>query len=179
MENKKMIIEEILKSRHKLFLFSLKLLKNNVQSAEDLTQDALQKAISNVDNLKNTDNIGGWLYTIARNIFINNYRKNKKKLTYYVGDSFESGVIVSIIDSYDSVQNSESNVDFILAQLKRVSPKYRECIELHMGGNKINEIAAMLNIPSGTVKSRIFMGRKELKGKIKPALENLDFEIRD
>ena len=72
LENKNIIIEEILNSRQKLFLFSLKLLKNNKQSAEDLTQDTIQKAISNIDSLKNTDNIGGWLYTIARNIFINN-----------------------------------------------------------------------------------------------------------
>ena len=179
MENKNIIIEEILNSRQKLFLFSLKLLKNNKQSAEDLTQDTIQKAISNIDSLKNTDNIGGWLYTIARNIFINNYRRNKKKPTYYVGDSFESGVVVSVADSYDSIKDAESNIDFIMAQLKRVNPKYKECIELHMGGNKIEEIAAILNIPSGTVKSRIFMGRKELKGKIKPVLENLDFEIRD
>jgi RNA polymerase sigma-70 factor (ECF subfamily) len=179
MEDKNNIIEEILNSRQKLFIFSLKLLNNNKQSAEDLTQDAIYKAINSLDNLKNCDNIGGWLYTITRNIFINNYRKNKKKPTYYVGDSFESIFTISIADSYDSVQDAESNIDFVMAQLNRAKPKYKECIELHMVGSKIEEIAHLLNIPSGTVKSRIFMGRKELKGKIKPVLENLDFEIRD
>lgn len=179
MENKNIIIEEILNSRNKLYLFSLNLLKNNKQSAEDLTQDAIQKAISNIDSLKNYDNIGGWLYTIAKNIFINNYRKNQRKPTYYVGDFFASINTISVADSYDSIQNAESNIDFILAQLKRVNPKYKECIELHMKGNKIKDIAVILNIPSGTVKSRIFMGRKQLKGKIKTVIQNLDFEIRD
>jgi RNA polymerase sigma-70 factor (ECF subfamily) len=179
MKNKDIIIEEIINLKQKLFIFSLKLSNNNKQHAEDLTQDAIHKAISSIDNLKNCQNINGWLYTITRNIFINNYRKNKKKPTYYVGDSFESINTISVADAYDSIQNTESNVDFILAQLKRVNPKYKECIELHMNGNKIEEIALMLNIPSGTVKSRIFMGRKQLKGKIKTVIKNLDFEIRD
>lgn len=179
MQQKEKIIKEILESRQNIYFFSLKLLKNNKQSAEDLTQDTIQKAILNIDNVKHDENIKGWVCVIARNIFINNYRKNKKKQTYYIGDSFDSGVTVSVRDSYDSIQEKESNSDYILAQLKRVSPKYKECIELHMEGNKIREISQLLNIPTGTVKSRIFYGRKELKEKIKPIIENLDFEIRD
>lgn len=179
MEQKININKEILKTEHKTFLFALKLFKGNRQSAEDLTQDALLKAISYAPQLKTMDNIQGWVYTIAKSIFINDYRKKKKRQTFLMGDSFESKTATNIIDEYDSVQNAESNIDFILAQLKRVNPKYQECIQLHMNGKKIEEIATLLNIPSGTVKSRIFMGRKEMKEKIKPILEHLDFEIRD
>lgn len=48
-----------------------------------------------------------------------------------------------------------------------------------LDGKKIEEISAILDIPAGTVKSRIFMGRKEMKEKLKPILDELDFEIRD
>jgi DNA-directed RNA polymerase specialized sigma24 family protein len=48
-----------------------------------------------------------------------------------------------------------------------------------MDGNKIKDISLILNIPLNTVKSRMFMGRKEMKENIQPILETLDFEIRD
>jgi len=179
MENNINIIEEITKNKNRIYLFSLKLLKYDKQSAEDLTQDTMQKAISYVPELKNTDNISGWLHAIARNIFINDYRKKKKRPTYFVGDSFESTITNNIIDNYDSIQETESNIGFIMAQLKRVNPKYEQCIQLMLEGKKIEEISSILNIPTGTVKSRIFMGRKEMKENIKPILEELDFEIRD
>lgn len=173
------INEEIIKTKHKTFLFAIKLFNGNKQCAEDLTQDTLLKAISCSTQIKNMDNIQGWVYTIAKSIFINEYRKKKKKQTLFIGDSFESKITTSIVDEHDSIKNTESNVDFIMAQLKRVNPKYKKCIELHMNGNKIEEISLILNIPTGTVKSRIFMGRKEMKSKIKPILGHLDFEIRD
>lgn len=179
MEKNINVIEEIIKNQHKIYLFSLKLLKYDKQSADDLTQDTMQKAISYAPDLKNTDNISGWLYAIARNIFINDYRKKKKKPTYFVGDSFESTVTNNIIDNYDSIQEAESNIEFIMSQLKRVNPKYEKCIRLMLDGKKIEEISAILDIPAGTVKSRIFMGRKEMKEKLKPILDELDFEIRD
>jgi RNA polymerase sigma-70 factor (ECF subfamily) len=179
MKSETQLIEEILSYEKQIFIFCFNLLKHNKQSAEDLTQDTLQKAFVNLNKITSDEHLKSWLYTIARNTFINNYRKTKNKKVLFIGDAFDYKSTTSIPDNFDSIQEKESNVDFILAQLKRIKPKYKECMQLHIDGNKIEEIAVKLNIPSGTVKSRIFKGRQQMKENIKPIMQYIQFDIRD
>jgi len=180
MKENKQLIEEILTHQQKLYFFCAKLYNyKDKESAEDLTQEVIFKAISKIPSLKSTDNIKSWLYTIAKNTFINEYRSKKvKPKSIFITEQSEN-LVESIPDNYDSIQNVESNVEFIYAQLKRVNPKYLKCIELYMEGNKMKDISLILNIPINTVKSRILIGRKEMRKNIQPILETLDFEIRD
>ena len=108
------------------------LLTSNRDDAYDLLQDTTLKALDNEEKYVENVNFKGWVFTIMRNIFINNYRK---------------GVISAAIYSF--------------------SDDYRIPFSMHVAGYKYNEIAEKMNLPLGTVKSRIFFARQRLQKLLK------------
>ena len=101
-----------------------------------------------------------------RNIFINNYRQNVKKATvidqsedlYHLNLSQDSGL---------STPEGSYNVKEISAALNEFSDEYRVPFNMYIAGYKYNEIAEKMNLPVGTVKSRIFFARKKLREELK------------
>jgi len=147
-----------------LHTFAYKLTKNS-EEAKDLYQETAFRAISNVDKFIPGTNLKAWLLTIMKNIFINNYRKNVKTRT--IIDSTEN--LYFINSGAGSINNSaESNImmDELSTMVESLDESLRVPFEMHYLGHKYQEIAETLNLPLGTVKSRIFFARKELKDKI-------------
>lgn len=147
-----------------LHTFAYKLTKNS-EEAKDLYQETAFRAISNVDKFIPGTNLKAWLLTIMKNIFINNYRKNVKTRT--IIDSTEN--LYFINSGAGSISNSaESNImmDELSTMVEDLDESLRVPFEMHYLGHKYQEIAETLNLPLGTVKSRIFFARKELKDKI-------------
>lgn len=144
-----------------LHTFAYKLTKNS-EEAKDLYQETAFRAISNVDKFIPGTNLKAWLLTIMKNIFINNYRKNVKTRT--IIDSTEN--LYYINSGAASISNSaESNImmNELSAMVESLDASLRVPFEMHYLGHKYQEIAETLNLPLGTVKSRIFFARKELK----------------
>ena len=123
------------------------------------------KALYNIEKYADETNFKGWMYTIMRNIFINNYRKTLRDQTYvdktddqyYLnkqwdieGDSLESG--------YDMKE---------MRRIVNALPKYRQPFSMYVAGFKYREIADKMNLPLGTVKSRIHFTRKKLQEELK------------
>jgi len=134
--------------------------------AKDLVQDTLLKGIRFCANFERGTNIKGWLYVIMRNTFINNYRKDQKKQTLIVQE--EEITSPSLIKS--ATRNS-SGATFMMEDIRRalasVPEVYSYPFQRYFEGYKYEEISAELDIPLGTVKTRIHQARLLLKKYLK------------
>ena len=144
--------------------FAYNLTKNS-EDAKDLYQETAFRAMTNREKFRAGTNFKAWLFTIMKNIFINNYRRRVKRN--------------SILDSTDNLYYLNSGWDDTgnKAETKIFMQELHEMIEnldeslrvpfmLHYRGFKYQEIADQLGLPLGTIKSRIFFARKELKALI-------------
>ena len=138
------------------------MLTSNRDDAYDLLQDTTLKVLANQDKYVENTNFKGWVFTIMRNIFINNYRRVVRSATiidqtedyYHLNVSQDSG-LESPEGSYGA---SEIN-----AAIEAFPEKYRVPFSMHVAGYKYNEIAEEMGLPLGTIKSRIFFARQELQ----------------
>ncbi|MDH5399461.1 MAG: RNA polymerase sigma factor [Cyclobacteriaceae bacterium] len=130
--------------------------------SKDLVQETILKALNNRSKFKPGTNIKGWLYIIMRNIFINNYRKAKRKNE--IQDQSENMYYLNQADNYTFHRpDKAAEYNDVEASVKALSSKYREPFELHTEGYRYEEIAEKLDIPLGTVKNRIYHARKKLQ----------------
>jgi len=132
------------------------------QDAEDLVQDTILKAITYHSKFQEGTNLKGWLYTIMKNTFINNYRK----IIRTSGVVIKSEEISSSNLMYSSTENRGENsfvMDDIKEALSKLSEDYYVPFTMYFEGYKYQEIADYLCIPIGTVKTRIHMARIMLK----------------
>lgn len=138
----------------------------NRDDAYDLLQDTTLKALDNEDKYVDNVNFKGWVFTIMRNIFINNYRKGVRSATvidqtedlYHLNLPQESG-----LDTPDgSIAAKE-----ITSAIDSFSDEFRIPFSMHVAGYKYNEIAEEMGLPLGTVKSRIFFARQRLQELLK------------
>ncbi len=141
-------------------------LTRDTEAAKDLFQETLYRAISNKDKYNVGTNIKAWLYTIMRNIFINNYRRKAKQNTIF--DSSPNEFLLNSSPSVIISNNAESNLRMKDIQLAvhQLPEIFRNPFLLYFDGFKYHEIADMLHEPLGTIKSRIHFARKLLKEQI-------------
>lgn len=135
---------------------------HDVEDANDLVQDTLIKAIRYHHLYKTGTNLKGWLYTIMRNTFINDYRKGNRKNAVIQNTEDFSPQHLSIIANNNADENKFLMKD-IQTALSRLQPEYAVPFLRYFEGYRYHEIAEELQIPIGTVKTRIHMARKELK----------------
>jgi RNA polymerase sigma-70 factor (ECF subfamily) len=100
-----------------------------------------------------------------KNTFINNYRKKVRKNTLM--DSTDN---LYFINSSDTIVRNDADSDILLEELNEqidsLDENLKNTFRMHFRGFKYHEIADMEDIPLGTVKSRIFLARKEIKRKL-------------
>ncbi len=141
-------------------------LTTNREEAQDLLQDTTLKALDNEDKYVDNVNFKGWIFTIMRNIFINNYRQTVRKATvidqtkelYHLNVSQDSGI--------DTPDGSFA-IKEISEAINSFSDDYRIPFSMHVAGYKYQEIAEKMQLPLGTLKSRIFFARQRLQGMLK------------
>lgn len=140
------------------FAYSLTL---NQDDAKDLVQDTFLKALLNKDSFEEGSNLKAWLFTIMKNTFINNYRKNKK-IQSTIAKEQEIPWINNL--PADKIYNSDHNTNLqqVLLFINQLPEEQKNAFEMTNQGFKYDEIADFYDIPIGTVKSRIFFARKKL-----------------
>jgi RNA polymerase sigma-70 factor (ECF subfamily) len=131
----------------------------NVEDAEDLLQDTLLKALRYRNNFADGTNFKGWLYTIMRNIFINNYKR--KKLLQTVQDQTGDQFYLNRGNHSDNVSQVINEKDIRVA-IDELADDFRKPFQMFIEGYHYDEISSSMSIPLGTVKSRIFHARKKL-----------------
>jgi RNA polymerase sigma-70 factor (ECF subfamily) len=140
-------------------------LTKDTEAANDLYQETLYKALANHEKYNTGTNIKAWLFTIMRNIFINNYRRKAKQKTIF--DNTPEDYLLNLKQS--SVTNSaESNlrVKEINTAIDRLPEIFKMPFLLYLDGYRYQEIAEYLQEPLGTIKSRIHFARKLLKEQV-------------
>jgi RNA polymerase sigma factor (sigma-70 family) len=143
-----------------------KSLTQNEEEAKDLVQDTFLKAITYRDKFEENTNLKAWTYTIMKNTFINNYRRNSK--VNMVIDNSSDLYYLNSSKSFDEV-NPESALSHkdISTVVSNLEDDHRIPFQMHHTGYKYKEIAEHLNLSIGTVKSRIFFSRKKLMDSLK------------
>jgi RNA polymerase sigma factor (sigma-70 family) len=144
--------------------FAINLTRDN-EAAKDLYQETLYKALANQEKYNDGTNIKAWLFTIMRNIFINNYRRAAKQKTVF--DNSTNDFLLN--NNQLTVANvAESTIEMkeIKKAIYNLPEIFKTPFSLYFDGYKYHEIADALNEPLGTIKSRIHFARKLLKEQI-------------
>lgn len=157
--------QDLLSVQTELLNFAYKLTADR-EEANDLLQETSLKALDNEDKYTAETNFRGWIYTIMRNIFINNYRKALRDQTYVDQTDNQFYLNQNIDIEGDSTEGS-----YDLKEMRRIVnalPKeYRIPFSMYVSGFKYREIADKLGLPLGTVKSRIYFTRQKLQEELK------------
>ncbi|KGN32905.1 RNA polymerase sigma24 factor [Knoellia sinensis KCTC 19936] len=120
--------------------------------AQDATQEAFAKAWSDWTRVSTHDDPTAWVRTVARRIAISQWRRGKARDRAYT----RHGATAT------QAQPDENRVA-VVAALRQLSPALRETVALHyLGDRSIEQIAAELGVPAGTVKARLHRGRAQL-----------------
>ena len=144
--------------------FAVNLTKDN-ETANDLFQETLYKALANQEKYNVGTNIKAWLFTIMRNIFINDYRRRAKQKTIF--DNSAGDYLINLKQvSVRNTAESSLQVKEINEAIHQLPEIFKTPFTLYFDGYKYQEIADVLGEPLGTVKSRIHFARKLLKDRL-------------
>ena len=156
--------KEITKLDNLLFSFALRLTRSQ-QDAQDLMQETAMRAYRHRDKFTMGTNFKSWVSTIMRNTYINRYRKAKSRK--HVNQPIESFTFA--LESRSAIPNQGEH-DMRMGELKNmlgsIGEIYRIPFLMFYQGYEYKEIAQQLDIPIGTVKSRIFLARQKMKAMI-------------
>jgi len=144
----------------KMFFFALSL-TSNTDKANDLVQETYLRALTYQNKFSSDTNLMAWIYTIMKNTFINEYRRNVKARSTIETQSDRLHISFSRDDFYPSVDSIHAAKE-IYKKIAMLEEEFREPFELFLNGYKYKEIAEKLDLPLGTIKSRIFFTRKKL-----------------
>ncbi len=145
-----------IEAKLKYFAYSL---TTNQEEAKDLLQETMLKALTNRDKFTDPRNFNSWAYTIMKNTFINNYRRNAKSNTIF--NKAENNENLAHKQQAISPE-SEHAYKEIRKKVNNLQNDFRVPFQMFTEGFKYKEIAEKLDIPIGTVKSKIFFARQKL-----------------
>jgi len=144
-----------------LFQFAIKYTKD-ADDANDLIQDTMMKAFKYYAQFEPGSNLKAWLFTIMKNTFINNYRRKVKTNSFIHQNEEISSAELSYSANKNLAEGSFIMKD-IQKALKTLPDCYAQPFVRYFEGYKYHEIAEELDMPIGTVKTRIHIARKLLK----------------
>ena len=157
-------LENVLGEQKSLFSFALKLTLDK-DRAHDLVQDTTLRALNNEDKFVESSNFKGWIYTIMRNIFLNNCRRFSHEQV--MSDDSRDIVELAPCTPDSHTPDSSYSLNEIAEIIASFPEDYRRPFNMHIAGYKYEEISSMLGMPLGTVKSRIFFTRRKLREMLK------------
>lgn len=157
------LFDDLLVDLHdNMYSFALSLTSDR-ETAEDLTQETSLRVLSNRDKYQANTNFKGWVFTVMRNLFINNYHRvvrtrkiidENADLSYLGAQQNSEGM---------GSPDHELSLKEINAAIAHLGDELKLPFSMYVSGYKYKEIAEHLNLPIGTVKSRIFLARKQLR----------------
>jgi RNA polymerase sigma-70 factor, ECF subfamily len=163
--------DEMLPHLDAIYNFALRL-TTDPNDAEDLVQDTIVKAFRFFNSYEKGTNAKAWLFRILKNSYINNYRKKSKQPHQVDYDEIST--------FYETVRSEQSNTtdmedimygqlldDDVTRALERIPEDFRTVVLLcDVEGFTYEEIANMLDVPIGTIRSRLHRGRNLLRAQL-------------
>ena len=157
--------QKLLSLQENMMNFALMLTANR-DDAQDLLQDTTLKVLDNQDKFVDNVNFKGWVLTVMRNIFIYNYHMIIRVQTV-VDSSADLYNLDVVNDSGFDSPDKAYQIKEITKAINGLNDDLKVPFSMFLSGYKYNEIAEKLNVPLGTVKSRIFFARQELQKRLK------------
>jgi RNA polymerase sigma factor (sigma-70 family) len=155
----------LLGQKERLLFYAMSL-TSDTENAQDLLQETFLKALTYSDKFTQNTNFKAWVSTIMKNTFINNYRRNVSAKNTFVSSDNEFHMNIEKDKGYptpESIYNSKEIINCI----NDLDTDYKIPFNMFIEGFKYKEIAEELDMPLGTVKSRIFCARKKLEKSLK------------
>ncbi|MBK9793442.1 MAG: sigma-70 family RNA polymerase sigma factor [Sphingobacteriales bacterium] len=173
--------DELLPHADALYNFAYHLTYNE-EDANDLVQDTFMKAFRFINSFDSGTNAKAWLFKILKNGFINEYRRKKKEpskvdyediIAYQDADEDKGGVAFDLReDIFDGMMGDE-----ITIALNSLPIDFKTVILLcDIEGFTYEEIAKIIDIPIGTVRSRLHRARNMLKESLKEYAEKMGYK---
>ena len=152
---------DLVNMQEQLFYYALQLTEDR-EDAMDLVQETSYKALKNRTRLHNEDHIRAWLYTILKNTYINYLRSSHyRQLVHDTDEVFQHAAQTGDLSTS---QPDEALMKKELHEIIQMLPGvYGKPIHMFLTGYSYKEIAQQMNIPIGTVKSRIHLGKKQIR----------------
>ena len=167
--------KKLLSMQENMMNFALMLTANR-DDAQDLMQDTTLKVLDNQEKFVDNINFKGWVLTVMRNIFINNYHKIVRTQTVV-----DQGVDLYNLDvvndsGFDSPDGSYQ-IQEITKAINGLNNELKVPFSMFLSGYKYNEIADKLDVPLGTVKSRIFFRSTRITKSFKRFSSRIKFTL--
>lgn len=144
-------------------------LTSDYDEVNDLIQETVLRALVGRSLFVQNSNFEGWLHAIMRHVFINKSHCIKNDEVSL--DELNMEMMLEISNGQENMQDDslsvKSDIKDILHMMDVLPDEYRRPFDLYIGGYHYYEIAEMLNLPVGTVKSRINFGRHRLQKYLK------------
>jgi RNA polymerase sigma-70 factor (ECF subfamily) len=171
--------------RHKKKIYYLAYdITGDHQEAEDISQEVFIKMFRSLKNFRRDAKVSSWLYKITFNTCIDSLRKRPSKLSGSLEEIDQLKILadpmVSKSLSFDPERDAEASQiqKRIAVSLQNISPKERAVFVMrHYNDLKLNEIAEIMNVKIGTVKSLLFRAVKKLQRELSPYLGKQAMEV--
>ena len=167
--------KKLLSMQENMMNFALMLTANR-DDAQDLMQDTTLKVLDNQEKFVDNINFKGWVLTVMRNIFINNYHKIVRTQTV-VDQGVDLYNLDVVNDSGFDSPDGAYQIQEITKAINGLNNELKVPFSMFLSGYKYNEIADKLDVPLGTVKSRIFFARQELQKVLKRFSSRIKFTL--
>lgn len=139
-------------------------LTSDKDDAKDLIQETFFKSLKYCDKFADESSFKAWTSTIMKNTFFNNYRKSVLQIKYLDQSKELFFFNQTKYTGYDP--DSAYSVLEITQHIEHLKDKFRIPFKMHLNGYKYKEIADALTVNIGTVKSRIFIAKRQLREKL-------------
>lgn len=158
-----------------LYRTALRMTRNQ-SDAEDLVQEAYLRAIRALDQYRDGTNLRAWLFRIMTNAYINDYRKRTRRPSssslddieeFYLYDHLIDSGVQPTVERPEEIVLNRLTANDVLGALDSLSDDFRHVVLLaDVEGFTYREIAEILDIPVGTVMSRLYRARRRLQGSL-------------
>ncbi len=156
--------------RSKVFSLALRMV-GNYEEAEDISQEAFINAYRALDTFRLGDKFSSWIYRITTNLSIDHLRKRRhKEISVDAPSNPEGDMYIQLPDTSNDPERRAIEAEFkavVEKAIRELSPTYKAVVILrHVNNLSYEEIADVMKIPLGTVKTRLFRAREILKAKV-------------
>ena len=152
--------QHLLSIQTELFRFAFKLTADR-EEANDLLQETSLKALDNEEKFTPDTNFKGWMYTIMRNLFINNYRRSVRELNF-LDSNFTDYAQIQVAKDDDKFEETY-DLKLLYRIINKLPDDTKQPFMMFVSGLKYKEIAEKMDLPIGTIKSRLHFARKKLQ----------------
>lgn len=160
-DQKQVFSGKLASARDQLFYYALQLTEDR-DEALDLVQETSYKALKNFTRLKDLQHRNAWLYTILKNTHINNLRSGHYRNIVTNRSDQDAHVTLATLPEYENPDRVYERKE-LNEKIKCLPAVYAQPLKLFLAGYAYKEIARMMDVPIGTVKSRIHLAKEKLK----------------